>query len=53
MRSISSDLNEINMNHIAYCRVSGTSQSILSQKAALTHTKLIDKEFMDEGVSCC
>lgn len=39
------------MSHIAYYRVSGTSQSIQSQKASLTHSKLIDKEFSDEGVS--
>lgn len=39
------------MSHIAYYRVSSNSQSIDAQKAALTHAKLIDKEFMDEGVS--
>lgn len=39
------------MAHIAYYRVSSNSQSIDAQKAALTHAKLIDKEFMDEGVS--
>ena len=39
------------MSHIAYYRVSDTSQSIQSQKASLTHAKLIDREFSDEGVS--
>jgi putative DNA-invertase from lambdoid prophage Rac len=39
------------MSHIAYYRVSDTSQSIQSQKAALTHAKLIEHEFKDEGVS--
>lgn len=39
------------MSHIAYYRVSTNSQSIEAQKAALTHAKLIEREFMDEGVS--
>lgn len=39
------------MSHIAYYRVSTNGQSIEAQKASLTHAKLIDKEFMDEGVS--
>jgi putative DNA-invertase from lambdoid prophage Rac len=39
------------MSHIAYYRVSSNSQSIEAQKSALTHAKLIDKEFTDEGVS--
>ena len=39
------------MSHIAYYRVSDTSQSIQSQKSALTHAKLIEHEFKDEGVS--
>lgn len=39
------------MSHIAYYRVSLNSQSIEAQKAALTHAKLIEKEFIDEGVS--
>lgn len=39
------------MSHIAYYRVSSNSQSIEAQKASLTHAKLIDKEFTDEGVS--
>ncbi|SIQ92544.1 putative DNA-invertase from lambdoid prophage Rac [Janthinobacterium sp. TND4EL3] len=39
------------MSHIAYYRVSNTSQSIQSQKAALTHADLIEHEYMDEGVS--
>lgn len=39
------------MAHIAYYRVSSLSQSIEAQKAALTHAGLIEREFMDEGVS--
>lgn len=39
------------MSHIAYYRVSTNGQSIEAQKSSLTHAKLIDKEFMDEGVS--
>lgn len=39
------------MSHIAYYRVSTTGQSIDAQKAALTHAKIIEREFMDEGVS--
>ncbi|WP_426178290.1 recombinase family protein [Massilia sp. TWR1-2-2] len=39
------------MSHIAYYRVSDSSQSIKSQKAALTHAGLIEDEFKDEGVS--
>lgn len=39
------------MSHIAYYRVSSNSQSIEAQKSALTHAKLIDKHFTDEGVS--
>ena len=39
------------MSHIAYYRVSTNGQSIEAQKASLTHAKLIDKEFVDEGVS--
>jgi putative DNA-invertase from lambdoid prophage Rac len=39
------------MAHIAYYRVSDKTQSIASQKAALTHASLIEREFTDEGVS--
>jgi putative DNA-invertase from lambdoid prophage Rac len=39
------------MSHIAYYRVSTNSQSIEAQKSALTHAKLIERCFMDEGVS--
>jgi putative DNA-invertase from lambdoid prophage Rac len=39
------------MSHIAYYRVSSKDQSIASQKSALTHASLIEREFMDEGVS--
>jgi putative DNA-invertase from lambdoid prophage Rac len=39
------------MSHIAYYRVSSNSQSIEAQKASLTHAKLIEREFTDEGVS--
>lgn len=39
------------MSHIAYYRVSTNSQSIEAQKAALTHAKLIERHFMDEGIS--
>lgn len=39
------------MSHIAYYRVSHNSQSIESQKAALTHAALIEHTFVDEGVS--
>lgn len=39
------------MSHIAYYRVSSNSQSVEAQKAALTHASLIEREFMDEGVS--
>jgi len=39
------------MAHIAYYRVSDKSQTIASQKAALTHASLIEREFTDEGVS--
>lgn len=39
------------MSHIAYYRVSTSGQSIEAQKAALTHAKLIEREFIDEGVS--
>jgi putative DNA-invertase from lambdoid prophage Rac len=39
------------LSHIAYYRVSDTSQSMQSQKAALTHASLIEHEFKDEGVS--
>lgn len=39
------------MSQIAYYRVSDKSQSTASQKAALTHANLIEKEFFDEGVS--
>lgn len=39
------------MSHIAYYRVSTNSQSIEAQKASLTHATLIEKHFMDEGVS--
>lgn len=39
------------MGHIAYYRVSTSGQSIEAQKASLNHAKLIDKEFIDEGVS--
>lgn len=39
------------MSHIAYYRVSNTSQSIQSQKAALAHADLIENEYIDEGVS--
>ncbi len=39
------------MAHIAYYRVSDKSQSIASQRAALTDGIVFDKEFQDEGVS--
>jgi putative DNA-invertase from lambdoid prophage Rac len=39
------------MAHIAYYRVSSSSQSIEAQKAALTNAHLIEREFSDEGVS--
>lgn len=39
------------MSHIAYYRVSTNGQSIEAQKSALTHAKLIEREFLDEGVS--
>lgn len=39
------------MTHIAYYRVSDSSQSIQAQKAALTHASQIEHTFMDEGVS--
>jgi len=39
------------MSQIAYYRVSDKSQSTASQKSALTHASLIEKEFFDEGVS--
>jgi putative DNA-invertase from lambdoid prophage Rac len=39
------------MSHIAYYRVSSTSQSIEAQKSALTHGHLVEREFVDEGVS--
>jgi putative DNA-invertase from lambdoid prophage Rac len=39
------------VSHIAYYRVSSNSQSIEAQKAALTHANIIEREFMDEGVS--
>lgn len=39
------------VSHIAYYRVSSTSQSVEAQKAALANAHLIEREFMDEGVS--
>jgi putative DNA-invertase from lambdoid prophage Rac len=39
------------MSHIAYYRVSSTSQSVEAQKAALANRNLIEREFMDESVS--
>lgn len=39
------------MSHIAYYRVSQSSQSIQAQKSALTHAAMIEREFKDEGVS--
>jgi putative DNA-invertase from lambdoid prophage Rac len=39
------------MSHIAYYRVSQSSQSIQAQKSALTYAGMIDREFQDEGVS--
>lgn len=39
------------MSHIAYYRVSTSGQSIETQKASLHGAKLIEREFMDEGVS--
>lgn len=39
------------MTHIAYYRVSTSAQSIEAQKSGLTHAKLIEREYMDEGVS--
>jgi len=39
------------MAHIAYYRVSDKSQSIASQRAALSEGITFDKEFQDEGVS--
>jgi putative DNA-invertase from lambdoid prophage Rac len=42
---------EPNMAHIAYYRVSDKSQSIASQRSALSDGIIFDKEFQDEGVS--
>jgi putative DNA-invertase from lambdoid prophage Rac len=39
------------MSHIAYYRVSTSSQSIEAQRSALTHASKIERHFMDEGVS--
>jgi putative DNA-invertase from lambdoid prophage Rac len=39
------------MSHIAYYRVSSLTQSIEAQKAALTNGHLIEREYIDEGVS--
>lgn len=39
------------MSKIAYYRVSSNSQSIESQRAALSNSKQFDREFSDEGVS--
>jgi putative DNA-invertase from lambdoid prophage Rac len=41
----------MNMSHIAYYRVSTTDQSIDSQRAALSASHQLDREFADEGVS--
>lgn len=51
IRSLSSELLSPTMSHIAYYRVSTTGQSVEAQRAALVHAKVIDREFMDEGVS--
>jgi putative DNA-invertase from lambdoid prophage Rac len=51
MKSLSYDPVKPSMSHIAYYRVSTNGQSIEAQKAALTHAKLIEREFIDEGVS--
>lgn len=39
------------MAHIAYYRVSSKTQSIEAQRASLTHAKLIEREYKDEGIS--
>lgn len=39
------------MSHIAYYRVSTNGQSIEAQKSALTHAAIVERHFMDEGVS--
>lgn len=39
------------MSRIAYYRVSTNGQSIEAQKSALTHAAIIERHFMDEGVS--
>jgi putative DNA-invertase from lambdoid prophage Rac len=39
------------MSHIAYYRVSSLTQSIEAQKAALTNGHIIEREYVDEGVS--
>lgn len=39
------------MSHIAYYRVSTNGQSIEAQRSALTHASIIERHFMDEGVS--
>lgn len=51
MQSLTYDLNDINSEPHRYYRVSTNGQSIEAQKAALPHAKLIEREFMDEGVS--
>jgi putative DNA-invertase from lambdoid prophage Rac len=39
------------MSHIAYYRVSTADQTVESQRAALSQSHKIDREFVDEGVS--
>lgn len=39
------------MSHIAYYRVSTADQNVASQRAALSQSHDIDREFVDEGVS--
>jgi putative DNA-invertase from lambdoid prophage Rac len=51
MVHLSFELRTDHMSRIAYYRVSTSGQSIDVQKAALTHANLIDREFVDEGVS--
>jgi len=39
------------LSQIVYYHISDKSQSTASQKSALTHASLIEREFFDEGVS--
>jgi putative DNA-invertase from lambdoid prophage Rac len=51
MDLLSFELDRTTMSNIAYYRVSHTSQSIESQRAALSSGRQFDREFSDEGVS--